>query len=388
MNEPDRNIDKKSRVTVVIPTYNAADYIGAAIQSALQQSFEDFELLVLDNVSTDNTADIVARFNDPRLHYRTNEQNIGFLGNANLGLSLARGEYLTYLGADDIWEKDFLLQAVALMDNNQELSFVHGSALWIDEKSQPFGGTDDRWQLITDGNKAFVDTFRYGFCFSTMLMRTETAQRIGPLPQDWGDLADTWLFLRMALEGDVGYLFQTLVLYRVHKESLSLAWYKNGKLFLRHLELAREVFNWERSRQVGVDRHKRKGLRAVALQSVTMMPIIRNDGSRRALLKTLAGIVAQVPEVLFFPRTWLRVAFGMLPRKWIFALRNFKHRRWQQAQLKIQNQQKNNHCPIPTNSSLNTLIPTGFSQTTSCPTNSCSCSSCLGNPAPDNSSQN
>ena len=129
MNEPDRNINKKPRVTVVIPTYNAADYIGDAIQSALEQSFEDFELLVLDNVSTDNTAEIVARFDDPRLHYRTNDQNIGFLGNANQGLSLARGEYLTYLGADDLWEKDFLRHAVALMDNNQELSFVHGSAI-------------------------------------------------------------------------------------------------------------------------------------------------------------------------------------------------------------------------------------------------------------------
>ena len=332
----DVRINDKPRVTIVIPTYNAAEYLGDAIRSALEQSFEDFELLVLDNVSTDNTAEVVAKFDDPRLQYKINDENIGFLGNANQGLSLARGNFLTYLGADDVWEKDFLLQAVAMMDNNPELSFVHGSAIWINEQSKPFGGTDDRWQQITDGNKAFVDTFRYGFCFSTMLMRTETARRIGPLAQDWGDLADTWLFLQLTLEGDIGYLHQPLVLYRVHKKSLSLAWYKNGKLFLRHLEIAREAFNWERALQAGVDRHKRKGLRAVALQSITMLPITRNDGSQLTLLKALCRIVAQVPEVLFYPRIWLKIGFGMLPRKWIFALRNFKHRRWLQARQKQQ----------------------------------------------------
>jgi len=103
------------RVSVVLPTYDSARFLGKAIQSVLDQTFQDWELIVVDDGSTDNTRDVVAAFQDPRIRY-VHQENRGAAAALNAGLRLARGAYVAFLGADDRWLAEKLALQVAQLD--------------------------------------------------------------------------------------------------------------------------------------------------------------------------------------------------------------------------------------------------------------------------------
>ena len=89
-------------VTVLLPVYNAAAFVGEAIRSVLAQTYRDFELLVIDDASTDDSEQVVRQFKDARIRYLVNESNLGITGTLNRGLSEARGDYIARMDADDI----------------------------------------------------------------------------------------------------------------------------------------------------------------------------------------------------------------------------------------------------------------------------------------------
>lgn len=101
------------RVTVFIPVHNRQHYITTAVDSILAQTFEDFELLIVDDGSTDATLDVLARYQDPRLRVESNPRNLGIPATRNRGLELARGEYIALLDSDDIsWPNRLARQAL------------------------------------------------------------------------------------------------------------------------------------------------------------------------------------------------------------------------------------------------------------------------------------
>jgi glycosyltransferase involved in cell wall biosynthesis len=318
------------RVSVVLPAYNAGPYLKATIESALGQTWTDFELIALDNASTDDTPDIVRGFPDRRIRFRRNERNLGFAGNVNLGLSLAAGDHVAVLNADDIWEPDFLARTVARLDAEPALGMVHTACTFIDEAGAVFGAMPDHWQPTTPGAAAFVNCFRGGFCFAAMLMRASALRRVGPMPEGepWGRIGDSWLFLRMCLQGDVGWIDTPLVRYRVHQESVSIEMYADGSLFRRHLAAVRDAFAWPEVRALGLARHRGGALRDVARESLAILPSIRRTESRRRFLGSAAYIVREVPSIALRPGTWARCALGLLPGRTLEGLRAWKRRRW------------------------------------------------------------
>jgi glycosyltransferase involved in cell wall biosynthesis len=130
------------RITVAIPNFNTAHWLPGAIDSVLAQRFTDFELLVLDNASTDDSLAVVARYDDPRIVCNVNARNLGFAGNIHAGCRLARGDYVVFVGTDDILLPDFLGEAVAFLDAEPGCTMLHGRAAWIDTEGRRFGGTD------------------------------------------------------------------------------------------------------------------------------------------------------------------------------------------------------------------------------------------------------
>src|SRR4051812_49422897 len=112
-------------VTVAIPTFNRAALLREAIASVLSQTFGDFEVIVSDNASVDQTADMVASFADKRLRYHRNTTNLGLVGNLNRCLSLARGTYITVIHDDDRMLPTNLERKVAALQRNPRLGFVH-----------------------------------------------------------------------------------------------------------------------------------------------------------------------------------------------------------------------------------------------------------------------
>lgn len=125
-------MDQTPRVSVIIPTFNRSNYLHQAIASVLAQSFTNFEILVVDDGSTDDTVEILARFDDPRIKC-IHQENLGRSAARNRGLAQACGEYIALLDDDDLFLPDKLSIQVAYLDSHEEVGLVAGGAEIIDE---------------------------------------------------------------------------------------------------------------------------------------------------------------------------------------------------------------------------------------------------------------
>lgn len=125
-------------VSIIMPTYNCARFIRESIDSVLAQTYTNWELIIVDDSSTDNTAEMVANFNDPRIHYLRNEQNEGAALTRNKALRAAKGRYIAFLDSDDLWHPDKLERQIAFMEQNG-YAFTYHEYTEIDESSKPLG---------------------------------------------------------------------------------------------------------------------------------------------------------------------------------------------------------------------------------------------------------
>lgn len=115
-----------TKVTVLMPAYNVGKYIRESIDSVLKQTYRDFELLVVDDCSTDNTAEVVKRFDDPKIKYVKNEKNLGLADNLNRGLELIETEYVARMDGDDIANPMWLEREIGLLETHPEIGICSG----------------------------------------------------------------------------------------------------------------------------------------------------------------------------------------------------------------------------------------------------------------------
>ena len=106
------------RVSVIIPTYRRPDFLGKAIESVLNQTFQDFEVIIVDDASNDNTGEVVRGFVDKRIHYVCHEVNRGGAAARNTGILKARGRYIAFLDDDDEWFPEILQLQISLLDQS------------------------------------------------------------------------------------------------------------------------------------------------------------------------------------------------------------------------------------------------------------------------------
>lgn len=161
------------RVTVLMTLYNKAGFVGEAIRSVLAQSMPGFELLIIDDASTDGSLDEVSMFEDPRIRVLANPVNLGRSGAANRGYEEARGEYLAILDADDVMLPERLAVQVAFMDAHPEIG-VSGTYI------QQFGafGRISQWPTADaqcKGRMFFTDPV----CYGSSIIRTDLLRRTG-----------------------------------------------------------------------------------------------------------------------------------------------------------------------------------------------------------------
>lgn len=126
-------------VTVLVPVYNRAAYIRDAIESILAQTFTDFELLIIDDASSDGSADAVASYRDERLRLLRNADNLGIPGSRNRGIDEARGEFLAFLDSDDRARPERLAHQVAFLRDHREYAAVGSWIEWMDREGRPLG---------------------------------------------------------------------------------------------------------------------------------------------------------------------------------------------------------------------------------------------------------
>ncbi|MFC2023356.1 glycosyltransferase family 2 protein [Chloroflexota bacterium] len=209
------------RVSVVMPCYNAELYLREAIQSVLDQTFEDYEIVAVDDGSTDGTRTVVEAFDDSRLRYIYRE-NGGPGAARNTGISAARGEYIAPLDADDLALPHRLSSQLAALDAEPTLSVVGSGYEWIDGAGQHIPWERHSWQRFPD-----LDGIR-GWLFDCPVVPSATMLRraawedvegfdetlIGP--EDWN------FWLRLILQGHrIGWHKEVVCLYRHRPDGLS-----------------------------------------------------------------------------------------------------------------------------------------------------------------------
>ncbi len=162
--------------SIVVPTYNRADSIITTVEGCLLQRCGDFELLVIDDGSTDNTKDVLAEIDDPRLHY-LQQENAGPAAARNRGVEQSRGQYIAYLDADDSWFPEYLEQACEFLQNNNNNNFLY-SQIIVDR------GVGRYWIKPDRGIEADESIFDYlyvagGFIqTSTMIVEATLARKV------------------------------------------------------------------------------------------------------------------------------------------------------------------------------------------------------------------
>lgn len=126
-------------VSIIMPAYNAGKFIEASITSVIQQTYDKWELIIINDCSTDNTLEILKNVNDSRISIINNERNLGVAETRNNGLMQAKGQYLAFLDSDDLWLKDKLRIQVIELKANVNAICCHGSFQRIDEFNNVIG---------------------------------------------------------------------------------------------------------------------------------------------------------------------------------------------------------------------------------------------------------
>lgn len=207
------------KVSAIILTYNRAHLITEAMDSILSQTFKDFELIVVDNYSSDNTEAVVKSYNDKRIRY-FKHQNNGLIGvNRNYGIKKSCGEYIAFLDDDDLWLPEKLGKQVELLDSNKELGLVYSDTYLIDSSGNLRGHTYFHRIKPFRGN-AFNELLRDNFIpMLTVVIRRGVLDKVGGFNPRYVIAQDYDLWLRIAESYPIDFIEQPLAKYRVHSES-------------------------------------------------------------------------------------------------------------------------------------------------------------------------
>lgn len=211
-----------SVVSIIMPVLNGDRYIGAAIESVIAQSHAHWELLVVDDGSTDGTAGIVQSFNDPRIRY-TYQENRGQAAALNRGLDLARGEYITTLDADDTYPLQSLKDRVAWLDMHPTYGGVYGNGYYCDELGQPVL-TFEEYRSVTPTGDIYDHLIVSPlFAAGANVMQRRSAVEQYNLRYDetivW--CQDWDFYIRLAEHTMFGYVDTISVNYRIHMTNMT-----------------------------------------------------------------------------------------------------------------------------------------------------------------------
>lgn len=215
------------RVTFLVPCYKLGHLLPKCVTSILEQTYEDFEIIVLDDSSPDATPDVARSFKDPRVHHIRNEVNLGHLANYNQGIHRARGEYVWLISADDSLRRPYVLDRyVDLLQRQPSVGYVFCPTVrLVDEREEGVMGftAPARTDRIFPGRAFLRDHLMVSNCVpapSTMA-RKACYEQISLFPPDLPYSGDWYLWCLFALHCDVGYFADPMVYRRYHNRNIS-----------------------------------------------------------------------------------------------------------------------------------------------------------------------
>jgi glycosyltransferase involved in cell wall biosynthesis len=220
------------KISVCIPTYNRTNYLIYSVKSVLSQTYSNFELIICDDGSTDNTSEVVSQFNDSRIRYIQHPNNIGRSRNMRSGFDVACGTYFIKLDDDDALTPEFLEKTIAVLEANQNVDFVCTNHWIINQKSERVESATSensaKWKKDQIKEGIIPDLLRQTFQYQSLqvgstLFRRACLEEVNYMRTEADACEDFDLLVRLAIAGKQGYFLpEFLMEYRIHGKQTSL----------------------------------------------------------------------------------------------------------------------------------------------------------------------
>lgn len=232
-------MSREPRATVLLAVYNGARWLGRSLDSVLKQDWRDFEMLVVDDASTDGSPAVLAAVDDDRLVVLRNESNLGLTASLNRGLALARGAVILRHDADDLSLPGRFARQMAFMDAHPDVGVCGSWAAMVGENDEALG----LYRVPTDhGPIVWQVGFGHGFAHPCVALRTGVVRDAGGYDENWRTAQDQELWTRLAWTTRLANIAEPLVEYRVHGAMASRvrsAEQRRGDVLARQLFLQR-----------------------------------------------------------------------------------------------------------------------------------------------------
>ena len=240
------------KVTVYLTSFNHAKYIGAAIESVLNQTFTDFELIIWDDASTDESWSIIKRYEDPRIRAFRNEENTGgTIGFDEKLANLVKGEFIAIHHSDDVWEVDKLEKQVNFLESHPDVGAVFTHVQIIGEDGGPFKRTDHFYSSIfQEANRTRHEWLRFFFmkgnalCHPSVLIRKSCFEKCGSYRHDLWQLPDFDMWVRLCLQFDIHIIQEKLTKFRVRDGNANASAWKRDTSLRTYFEYHQIVYNY------------------------------------------------------------------------------------------------------------------------------------------------
>jgi len=212
--------EDKPTVSVIIPTYNREQLIARSLKSVLSQTYQDFEIIIVDDGSTDNTEEVVSSFNDDRIRYIRHEENKGEAAARNTGIKAARGDYIAYQDSDDEWFPEKLAKQIELLeDASPEVGVIY-TGFWKTENHRrtyiPFS-----WVSQKNGD-IHKELLKGNFIGSpVVLVKKECFSEVGLFDERLRNLVDWEMWLRISKHYHFRYVDEPLVVAHYDSDNVS-----------------------------------------------------------------------------------------------------------------------------------------------------------------------
>lgn len=211
-------MQNKIHISVILPVYNAESYVAQAIQSILEQTYPHFELLVINDGSTDNSEAVCLTFNDARLVYIKNEKNLGIVATLNKGLQLAKGIYIARMDADDVSLPQRFAKQVQLFEK-------HSDALVVSSDHYAWNGKRTLARVYNQTESDVLKStllFATCFCHPTVMMKNVFQQQRYCYSETAKHVEDYQLWMDLSFLGAFYNVSEPLLKYRSHTQQVSV----------------------------------------------------------------------------------------------------------------------------------------------------------------------
>ena len=217
------------KISVILTSYNYEQYIKEVIESVLNQTFKDFELIIVDDCSTDNSAEIIKQFNDSRIKFIQNDKNYGLKYSVQKALNIAHGEWIAFLESDDLWVSNTLETRIKYIEQYPEIGIIFndveefGDEEWLKAVENNFIRTRKILNRLKFPKNIFynINVHNLIMTFSSVMIKREFFENLNfNTPID--ALLDWWIYIHIAYNTKAFYIKEKLTKWRQHRESYIL----------------------------------------------------------------------------------------------------------------------------------------------------------------------